>query len=298
MDRLDEIKCLLPVRLSEQIFFDAKSIQFDKLQEIRLRVGQPCIIQYDNRELMYHNIVVTKEDINQCLQYISDYSIYAYQEDIRQGFITVKGGHRVGITGKAVMENGAVKSQKFIAFINIRVAHQIIGCADGIMDFVCRNGCLSHTLIISPPGCGKTTMLRDIIRQLSKGSICTGKKICVVDERSEIAACFEGVPQNDLGPRTDVLDCCFKKNGMLMLIRSMSPDVIAVDEIGGAEDLKAIEYIINCGCTVIGTIHAQNYEEVTKKRDMTRLIGGNIFTRLIILSRENGVGSVRELIEL
>jgi stage III sporulation protein AA len=303
MNRLDEIKYLLPVNVRERIFnenttYPYQRLQFEKLQEIRLRVGQPLIMQYDNKEMLYQDMIVTREDISQCMQYVSEYSIYAYQEDIRQGFITVRGGHRIGLIGKAVFENGNIKSQKFISFINIRVAHQVLGCADSVMEFVTKDGKLSHTLIISPPGCGKTTLLRDIIRQLSFGTTQKPHKICVVDERSEIAACFEGVPQNDVGPRTDVLDCCFKATGMLMLIRSMSPDIIAIDEIGGSADIDAIKYIINCGCTVIGTVHGFSCEDILHKPDLQSLIKKNIFSRLIVLSANHGVGTIEELIEL
>lgn len=298
MERLDEIRKLLPREISTQIFDRDKTFSFDKLQEIRLRTGQPLIMQYDNREKVFDHLITEKKEINQCLEYISEYSLYAYQEDIRQGFITVRGGHRIGVIGKAVMEAGQVKNQKHISFLNIRVAHQIVGCANPVMNFICQNRKLEHTLIISPPGCGKTTLLRDIIRQLSNGTCMEGKKVCVVDERSEIAACYEGVPQNDIGIRTDVLDCCYKANGMLMFVRSMSPEVIAIDEIGGVDDLKAIEYIINCGCVVIGTIHGNSVEEIQQKPHMGKLLGNGIFTRIIVLSKENGVGTVKQVMEI
>ena len=175
MERLDEIRKLLPREISTQIFDRDKTFSFDKLQEIRLRTGQPLIMQYDNKEKVFDHLITEKKEINQCLEYISEYSLYAYQEDIRQGFITVRGGHRIGVIGKAVMEAGQVKNQKHISFLNIRVAHQIVGCANPVMNFICQNRKLEHTLIISPPGCGKTTLLRDIIRQLSNGTCMEGK---------------------------------------------------------------------------------------------------------------------------
>lgn len=298
MNRMDEIRKLLPKEIRDELFMGQRKLEFDKLQEIRLRSGGPLIVQYDNQELIYQNQIVDKRMIQQCLEYISEYSLYAYQDDVRQGFITVRGGHRVGLIGKAVMEEKEVKGQKNISFINIRVAHQVIGCADSVMNFVCKEGHLCHTLIISPPGCGKTTLLRDLIRQLSNGTLIEGKKVCVVDERSEIAACYEGEPQNDVGIRTDVLDNCYKASGMLMFVRSMSPEVIAIDEIGGQEDVKAMEYIINCGCYVLATIHGSSYEEIMQKPYMERLLKYGVFRRIIVLSKDNGVGTIHQMIEI
>ena len=153
--------------------------------------------------------------------------------------------------------------------------------------------------VLGPSGCGKTTLLRDMIRQISNGtSDYIGQTVGVVDERSEIGACYMGTPQNDLGIRTDVLDCCPKDEGMIMMIRSMSPKVIAVDEIGKASDIEAIEYIINCGCTVIGSVHGDSYEDIKQKPILNRLISEKLFNRFIILSKDNGVGTIKDLISL
>ena len=152
---------------------------------------------------------------------------------------------------------------KYISCINIRLAHQIPGCAAKVMPYIRRKDWVAHTLIISPPRCGKTTLLRDIIRQLSNGSQgFSGLTVGVVDERSELAGCYQGIPQNDLGMRTDVLDGCPKAEGMRMLIRSMSPAVVAVDELGKEEDYKAVETVIHCGCKLIATAHGNSMEDV------------------------------------
>lgn len=298
MSRLNEIKEVLPPNLYEKIRFFKSDYNFELLQEIRLRINQPVIVLYNNREFIFNEVIATKEVINQCVEFISDYSLYAYQEDLKSGFITVKGGHRVGLTGKVLIENGKIKGQQYISFINIRIAHEMIGCADKVMKFVCKNRTLEHTLIVSPPGCGKTTLLRDVIRQLSMGNIMQGKKVGVVDERSEIAACFNGIPQNDLGPRTDVVDCCPKAEGMLMLIRSMSPEIVAVDELGGKDDVDAVEYLINSGCIILGTVHGSSVNDLKAKPGMDRLMDMNLFKRIIILSRVNGVGTVKDMISM
>lgn len=298
---LQEIRSMLPPRLKDVLFSPGSApnnLQYDKLQEIRLRAEKPLILMYDGRERIFENMIVTVEEVRQCLQYISEYSLYAHQEDIRQGFITVAGGHRVGLAGQVLLENGHITGQKYIASVNIRVAHQMKGCADSVMEFVWKDRRLAHTLIISPPACGKTTLLRDIIRQLSYGHCGPPKKIGVVDERSEIAACHEGVPQNDVGPRTDVLDCATKSEGMMMLIRSMSPEVIAIDEIGGQADAAAVEYLMNCGCTVFATVHGLSLPQIRQRPFIGQLLGSNGFERVILLSGRRGTGTVEELLEI
>lgn len=230
------------------------------------------------------------------MEYIGNYSLYAFEDEIRQGFITIQGGHRVGIAGKTVIEAEHVKNIKHISFINIRLSHQVKGCADKIIPYITMQEHVFHTLIISPPRCGKTTLLRDIIRQLSDGNKSrSGMTVGVVDERSEIGACYMGVPQNDLGIRTDILDCCPKADGMLMLIRSMSPEVIAVDEIGQREDLDAIEYVINCGCRLVATVHGSCIDDVKQKPVLGRMVKEKMFERYIILNNRVGIGNVEEI---
>lgn len=179
---------------------------------------------------------------------------------------------------------------KFISFLNVRIAHQIIGCADDLMGFLYQKEAgesrFLNTLLISPPRMGKTTMLRDIIRHISWGGPgIPGMTVGVVDERSELGACYQGIPQNDLGPRTDILDCCPKVQGMMMLVRSMSPQVVAVDEIGGSEDAKALDYVRNCGCAIAATAHGTSFKDVKEKKDLGRLVDEGCFERYIILEK-------------
>lgn len=232
------------------------------------------------------------------MEYISNYSLYAYEEEMKQGFITIQGGHRIGLAGKVIMEKDMIKSMKYISFINVRLSHQMKGCADGILPYMIEENNVKHTLIISPPRCGKTTLLRDMIRQLSNGTeYFKGVTVGVVDERSEIGACYMGVPQNELGVRTDILDCCPKAKGMLMLIRTMSPQVIAVDEIGSREDIEAIEYVINCGCKLIATVHGSSIEDIRTKPLLRELLQEHVFERYIILNNKRKVGMVTEIFD-
>lgn len=286
-------------------------VDFDKLQEIRLRINCPLIVNYNNKEYFVsenaklvdspsHGIIITKNEIKETMEYISNYSLYAFEEEIRQGFITISGGHRIGITGKTIIQNTTVKGIKHISYINVRLAHQVKGCADRVIPYIVNKsiGGIYNTLIISPPKCGKTTLLRDIIRQVSDGiSMVGGINVGVVDERSEIGACYMGVPQNDLGIRTDILDCCPKAKGMMMLIRSMSPQVIAVDEIGSREDLEAIDYVISCGCKLIATVHGSSLEDVKNKPVLGELLQEKLFERYVILNNITGVGHIEEIFD-
>lgn len=283
---------------------------YEKLQEIRLRAECPLLVIYNNKEYFINSssqlvkdntdlYYINKNEIRETMEYISNYSLYAFEEELRQGFITITGGHRVGIAGKAVLEDNKIKGIKHISFINIRLSHQIKGCADKVLPYIMKeDGDCYNTLIISPPRCGKTTLLRDIIRQLSEGTKKReGISIGVVDERSEIGACYMGIPQNDLGIRTDVLDCCPKAKGMLMLIRSMSPRIIAVDEIGSREDIEAIAHVMNCGCKLIATVHGDSIEDIKNKPVLGQLMEDALFERYILLNNQKKVGNLVQIFD-
>ncbi len=281
MDKLEQVHRILGSRFSYII--KSNGYANDKLQEIRMRANRPFIIKYDGKNIITPDIV-RDCDICNTFNCLSGASAYAYEEEIRNGYITIPGGHRVGIAGKAVIEKNIVKSMKYISFINIRIACEKKGCADEIIPYLYKGNQVCNTLIISPPGAGKTTLLRDIIRQISDGNTyCNGKNTGVVDERSEICACYNGIPQNDVGIKTDVLDSCPKTEGMIMLLRSMSPEVIAVDEIGTKEDLQTLTYVMISGCHVIATHHGYGIDDVRKNSMLNEH-----FERVIVLS-----GSIR-----
>lgn len=271
---------------------EANEIPFDKLQEIRLRIGKPLIVVANNIEWVMSKIT-EKEEFTETLEYISNYSLYAFENELKQGFITIEGGHRVGVSGQVFIEKGEVKSFKNISSMNIRVSHEILHCADVIFPYITENREILNTLIVSPPRCGKTTLLRDLIRQVSDGNRhVKGCTVGVVDERSELGGCYLGVPQNHLGMRTDILDACPKSKGMLMLVRSMSPNVIAVDELGGTEDIHAMEYAMNCGCKMLATIHGSSMEELRKKPLFEALIKKHCFDRYVVLGNQRRIGQI------
>lgn len=292
-----DLKNIIPVELrADFVRIVSSSIG---LEEIRLRVGQVTRIIVNNEEFILNkSIIITRSHIQECLDYISGYSLFAYENELSQGYITVEGGHRVGVAGKVVCEKKGVKTLKYIHSINIRVAHQLIGCANDCIEYIRKQKGIYNTLIISPPRCGKTTLLRDIIRQLSKGNNhYKGMNVGVVDERSEIAACFEGIPQNDLGPRVDILDGVSKAQGILMLLRAMSPQIIAIDELGGEKDVESLEYCITSGCGVLATVHGKTYEEILRNKYLGELIKSKRFKRYIILSNHNVTGQVQNVLD-
>lgn len=280
----------------------------DKAEEIRMRVNMPFYIYGEGREhyINRDGITVdwinsykpTKEDINQTLELMSEYSIYAFNEEIIKGYLSLQGGIRVGLVGKTVVENDMVKTIKNISGLNIRISRQVVGCSNILLDYI-NEGQVYNTLIISPPACGKTTMLRDIVRELSND----GNVIGLVDERSEIAGTYLGNSQLDVGRRTDILDCCPKAIGMKMLLRSMAPDIIVADEIGSVEDIRAIDDVINSGVKLICTVHGSNIEELRQRSTLRELIEKKVFERYVVLSKRMGVGTIegiydRELIDV
>lgn len=276
-------------------------LDYEKLYEIRLRAGRPMFLIYDGGECFLRTrgrepYLVTREDLKETLEYVSGYSLYAYEDELRQGYMSVQGGHRVGVTGKVILDGDRIRGMKYISCINLRLAHEIQGCADPVMEHIRKENWTAHTLLISPPRCGKTTLLRDMIRQLSNGSgKIPGVTVGVVDERSELAGCYQGIPQNDLGIRTDVLDGCPKAHGMQMLIRSMSPSVVAVDELGREEDFKAVESVIYSGCKLIATAHGASLEEIFSTSFFGRLRKMKVFERYILLGKEQRAGIIREI---
>ncbi len=298
-----ELEDIFPGEVREAL---RKTTWKDGIEEIRARVGQPLEFVYGN-ECRYWDVrkkeMVSQEqwrqkrqmmqpmsaaDLNEMLNYICNYSLYAFQQEIRQGYLTMEGGHRVGLAGQTVVSDGKIDGISLITFLNIRVARERKGCAKEILPFLRRGQSIYNTLLVSAPGVGKTTYLRDCIRMLSMGeTLFGGLKVCVVDERSEIAACHLGIPQNDLGPRTDVLEGCGKEEGMQLLLRTMSPQVIAVDELGEERDFAAVERAVFSGSQVLGTIHAGEIRELWEKPYLRNWLQKKIIKRFVFLKKKD-----------
>lgn len=274
-----ELFSLLPVRL--MTILRGYVSDWDKLQEIRIRQGKKMAIRYQGKLCFPEgqDYEVTSMECKEILSQMSQYSLYAFEEEIRRGYLTIPGGHRIGVTGRAVIEHGEVKTLRHITCLNIRISHEIKGCADWLFPYVLDGSRLYSTLILSPPGGGKTTLLRDLVR------IAAGQfNVALVDERSEIAGCYQGIPQRELGPCCDVIDGCPKAIGMEMVLRSMGPDVVAVDEIGTAEDYQAMKKALVSGCSLLATSHGGELSDLRET---------GLFSRYVVLGGSNEPGKVK-----
>ena len=263
------------------------------LEEIRIRTNRNILLKVGQEEKKIDYCINTNE-VLEILQRICDNSIYTYQSQICKGYITIKGGHRVGITGNVVEKEGQVINISHIYSLNFRIARQIINCSKPILQYILdvKNNNIYNTIILSPPGRGKTTILRDSIRNISDGIQeynFKGITVGVVDERGEIAAMYKGIPQNDLGERTDILDNISKDIGMKMLVRSMNPKVIAADEIGTKEDIEAINYAVTSGIKGIFTAHGASLEDITLNPILSKLFGLNVLERIILINEDRSV---------
>lgn len=287
-------------------------LPFSNLEEIRLRANQPLLVSFTNRDVFLNAqgegvepnraYRVMPEDLSETLERLTQSSIYAAQDEIRQGFLTIPGGHRVGITGEVVIQQGKVQTLKHITGLNFRIAKEAKGLGLDLLPFILtKEGRVCHTLILSVPRAGKTTLLRSLIRLFSDGVPelnLNGQNVGVVDERGELAGMWQGVPAFNLGVRTDILDGCPKAVGMGMLIRAMAPQVIAVDELGQEEDVQALTEALRSGVSLLCTAHASSVAEARARPSLQRLLAVGVFERIVVLSRRAGPGTVESVVDL
>lgn len=293
----EEIIRILPQKISTEV----RSYIYDGLiQEIRIKIGKPIILNLSNEEKIL-NYIATNEDMKEILVKISNYSLYAYEEEIKQGYITIKGGHRIGLAGECVISQGEIKTIKNISSLNIRISKEVPGCSNKLMPMITEGDRIYNTLIVSPPKCGKTTILRDIAKNISNGMYTIklkGKKVVIIDERSEVAASYNGIPQMNVGIRTDILDNCLKKTGMLMAIRSLSPEVLICDEIGTLGEVEALNMAFNSGVNIIVTVHGYDIEDIYGRKALKELIDEDILERIIVLSNRKGAGTIEKVYKI
>lgn len=294
----DEILKYFPTRI--QKFLNNLSDEiWSKLEEIRVSIDKPLILCGNNfsaflkenshiTDLPEESVIVSEKEILCIIEMITEGSVYAVTDKIKNGYIVLPCGHRVGITGTTVIENNRIKFIKNISSLNFRIRREIKGVSDKIIPYIYDKASVKNTLIIAPPRCGKTTLLRDISRVLANN--INKIKVSIVDERGEIAAVYNGVPQNDVGVYANVLDMCPKSQGMMLLVRSMSPDVIITDEIGGQDDIYTLQDISRCGINIITTIHGFDINDVPLELQA-------FFNVFIVLSKRNGTGTIEKIIK-
>lgn len=255
-------------------------------EELRLRVGRPLTAVFPEGEAELCGPVVTGGDLERLVEIASRASVHAVLDQMRAGFLTAEGGHRIGLCGTAVLREGEIHSLRQLSSANVRVARQVKGAADSALEELCPGGVLTDTLILSPPGMGKTTLLRDVIRRVSDGEGCVPRRVALADERGEVAAPFNGVPQLDVGRRTDVMAGCPKDRALMILLRAMNPQVLAVDEITAPEDVYALHRAAGCGVTLLATAHGENLDDLRRRPMYRSLWEERRFRRVVRICRE------------
>ncbi|GLY09925.1 stage III sporulation protein AA [Pseudobacillus badius] len=291
---METIYAYLPQTLKETIYAMPSDLK-SKIEEIRVRVGKPLEVIAGRPFHLPH--VVTFEEGQALVNKLSQHSFYALDEELRCGYLTIEGGHRVGLAGKVILEEGKVKALRYLSSFNLRIAREKPGVSHPLIPWLFDEK-WKNTLIIGAPQTGKTTLLRDLAKTAATGMEkynIPPVKVGIVDERSEIAGCVKGIPQLDVGLRTDILDACPKAEGMMMMIRSMSPDILIADEIGRAEDGQAVAEAINSGIALMATAHGSNYAEVIRRPIVQAMIESGAFERFIELSAGKGKRSLKVL---
>ncbi len=305
VQRFEMLCKIFPDRIQRMLLVLDDSVQ-RSAQEIRLRVNRPihiCIGAENlfitpkgkvTKQLQPDCVAITADELREVFRAVCGYSVHSHQAEIAQGFVAFAGGHRVGLCGTAVINDGAIEGMRDVSSLNIRIAKQVFGCAAEVLKYT-DYGC-KGILLAGPPSSGKTTILRDLARQLSSGVACPVKKVSLIDERAEFAAMWQGIPQNDVGITTDILSGYNKRDGILMAVRTLSPDIIICDEIGREADIDALKTGATCGVKLIASVHASSMEEVLSKPFVKELAFLGAFKTVVLLEGRSNVGKVKQVL--
>jgi len=276
-----------------------KYINIEKLTEIRMRLnkrlvvfvsGKPYYLALDGiTNVKEKAIIVSREMLYNTIKRASERSLYAVNNQLKQGFLTVLGGIRLGICGEVVVENGKIQTIKNFSSINIRIAKEVKNCSLNILEYILSGG-FNNTLIISPPGCGKTTLIRDILYQMSLRSYTYN--VLLADERYEIANCFNGKPTLDVGDFTDIVSGVEKSYAFDCGLRSMGPDILVTDELATKDDMSSVLRISNSGVKLLASIHAKDIDQLKNKKDFEEILSQKVFKRFVVLGLSRGVGTI------
>lgn len=285
--RCRQAAALLPPRLRREVLALSGEEQA-RAEEFRLRAGRPISILLPQGERSLGGEAVQVRELEQLVEISSQASLHAVLGQVRRGYLTARGGHRIGLCGTAELREGEIHSLNPLSSASVRIARQVLGAADPVLPALCPGGRLESTLILSPPGLGKTTLLRDLVRQVSDGTGCVPLRVSLADERGEVAALYQGLPQLEVGTRTDVLEGCPKAQGLMLLLRAMNPQVLALDEITDPRDVAALQTAAGCGVTLLATAHGAGREDLERRELYRPLLREGLIRRLVLITQREG----------
>lgn len=283
MREFEQAAAVLPPELRQQALA-LPAQERERAEELRLRCGWPMAAVFPEGEVPLGGRKIVTQDLELLLEIASRASVHAVLSQLREGYLTIEGGHRLGLCGTAVLENGQMRNLRSLSSVSIRIARQHPGAALPLLSGLMEGGRLCSTLIAAPPGMGKTTLLRDLVRCISDGDGTPPLRVGLADERGEVAALYGGVPQLRVGRRTDVIEGCPKAQGAMLLLRAMNPQVLAMDEITAPEDVAALLTAAGCGAVLLATAHGEG-DELTRRPLYRTMLEERIFQRVVSIQR-------------